>query len=436
MTKMRCLLLLAALSLAIAAGAQQTATGPNETTAAYQAWMLSCLDGLQQDLPQITASADTAADLYLNQAHSLLLAGAPGFASEAYGRAGGIMPIEWIKYWRRPDERAAVLYALREEALPEDYQIIRRLVGQGCQVILFARKSLLEEAQKEGIKPLGVVDLHAAAHGGLFAAPDGQWLVPTDPIARMAAEWVWQGEFVAACTRRGKMPAMWKSNGAEEGMVWNNLYRRRRFHDTAPSAVPPGVLGQAYLDAVRRDLRTLYASESGRIVQVAQWAVEARAAGRTAYTFSNGHGALLDPGSPHDPRYFRQLSTEEYTVDPAVTLAPGDVILYIGQGGMPVEWGAFANRDVPGDWRKAGVKLAWSFGNLWTREFCRQVALIKPDEPFLDQHFAYADASVWIEGYPMGILPDSGITSEAVLWLATAEVFGRLQPPPPPAPAK
>ncbi len=435
MLKLRPVLVLAALLLAALALTRETNAAPAETTAAYQQWMLSCLDGLQQDLPQIAASAEAAAELYIEQDYPLVLAGAPGFVSEAYGRAGGIMPIQSIKWWRRPNRAAVVLYALREEALPEDYQTIGRLVERGSKIILFARRQLLEAAEEAGIQPLAVVDIHAAEHGGLFPAADGQWLVPTDPIARMAAEWVWLGEFVGACTRLGKMPTMWKSNGAEGGMAWNDTYRRRRFHDEVPSVVAPGALGQAYLEVVRNHLSTLYASEGGRIVQVAQWALEARAAGRVAYTFANGHGVLLDPGGPHDPQYFRQLSTEDYTVDPAVTLAPGDVILYIGQGGMPIEWGAFEGKDLPGDWRRAGVKLAWSFGNLWTSEFCRNVALIEPEEPFIDQHFSYADASVWIEGYPMGILPDSGIASEAVLWLATAEVHGRLQPAAAPAAA-
>jgi len=426
MSKMRLLLPFAALLLAVSALAQETGAGPQETTQAYQRWMLSCLEALRQNLPQITASAEAAADLYVNQDYDLVLSGAEGFCSEAYGRAGGMMPIEWTRYWRQRGP-GVVLYALREEALADDYQRISRLVERGCRIILFARKALLEEAQKAGIQPLGAVDIHAAEHGGLFATAQGEWEVPTDPLARMAAEWVWLGEFVAACTRQGKMPTMWKSMGAENAAAWNDKWREQRYHDSVPAVVALGVIGQAYLDAVRNSLRALYAYERGRIVQVAQWAVEARAAGRTAYTFCNGHGPLLDPGCPHDPQYFRQLSTRRYTVDPAVALQAGDVILYIGQGGMPVEWGSFADRDLPGDWRKAGVRVAWSFGNLWTREFCRQVAMIAPQEPFLDQHLPYGDGAVWIEDYEIPILPVSGITSEAVLWLATAEVHGRLK---------
>lgn len=428
MTKTRFILPPVALLLVTAAFAQVPDALPQETTQAYQRWMLSCLDALQQDLPQITASAEAAADLYLNQNYSLVLSGADGFCSEAYGRAGGIMPIEWTRYWRG-EEPGVVLYALREEALPDDYQRIGRLVERGCRIILFARKPLLDEAERAGIEPLAVVDIHAAEHGGLFPAAEGEWVVPTDAIARMMAEWTWIGEFVAACTRQGKMPTMWKSMGSENAAAWNDKWREQRYHDSVPAVVAPGVLGRAYLEAVRNSLRALYSYEVGRITQVAQWAVEARAAGRTAYTFCNGHGPLLDPGCPHDPQYFRQLSTRRYTVDPRVTLQAGDVILYIGQGGMPVEWGSFAGRDLPGDWRKAGVRVAWSFGNLWTREFCRQVAMIGPDEPFLDQHFPYGDGAVWIDGYDIPILPVSGITSEAVLWLATAEVHGRLQAP-------
>ncbi len=422
------ILLLTALLLISPVFAGEALRGPQGTTAAYQGWMLSCLDDLAQDLPQITASAEQAADLYVNQNHALVLGGAEGFVSEAFGRAGGMMPIMALWQWRRSPGPAVVLYALREEALAQDWQSLGRLVERGGKIILFARRALLTEAERAGIRPLAVVDIHAAEQGGLFRAGGGQWLVPTDPVARMAAEWAWIGEFIAACTRVGRMPTMWKSMGAEGGAAWNEQHRDQRFHQTVPAVVPPGALGRAYLDRVRSDLRTLYAAEIGRIVKVADWAMQAREAGRAVYTFANGHGPLRDPGCPHDPRYFRQLSTPDYTVDPAVTLAAGDVILYIGQGGMPVEWGSFAQRDLPGDWRRTGVLVAWSFGNLWSAEFCRHVAMIKPDEPFIDQHFAYGDATVWIDGYPIAILPDSGITSEAVLWLATAEIHGRLFP--------
>ncbi|MHB9130246.1 MAG: hypothetical protein ACYDBB_04030 [Armatimonadota bacterium] len=420
------LLLGSSLAVSLAAGDIAVNYGQTAQTDLYQQWMLSCLDGLEKDLPQITASAEAVAELYVKQDHALVLGGVESFASEAYGRAGGIMPIDWLKYRRWRNRPVVLFYALREEAAADDYQVITRETARGGKVILLGRKAQLDDAVKAGIAPLGVVDIHAAEHNGLFQSADGQWLVPTDPIARLAAEWVWQAEFVAACTRLGKMPTMWKSNGGEGGLLWNEKYRGKRFHETLPTVVAPGVLGKAYLDALRSDLRTLYAVELGRIVQVARWAVEARAAGRTAYTFSNGHGALLDPGCLHDPRYFRQLSTTEYTVDPAVTLAAGDVILYIAQGGMPIEWGAFANRDLPGDWRKAGVKLAWSFGNLQTREFSRNIALIQPNEPFIDQHFRFADGAIWLDGYGIPLFPDSGITSEAVLWLATAEVYGKL----------
>ena len=41
-------------------------------------------------------------------------------------------------------------------------------------------------------------------------APDGQWQVPTGPTANLVSGWAFIAEFVAACLRHGKMPAMYQ----------------------------------------------------------------------------------------------------------------------------------------------------------------------------------------------------------------------------------
>lgn len=429
-------LILLISTLNLLGGAQAPSAGQTALTDAYQQWMLSCLDAQEKEIPLITASAEKAAALYVNENYELVLAGEDGFVSEMYGRAGGIIPIQSLQWWRRGRQpHGVLLYCLREGALQEDIATIQRLNNDGCQTILLGRPALTDEAVKAGVQTIAIINTYAAPHGGLFQAGD-QWVVPTDQIARMSAEWSWLGEFIAACTRLGKMPIIWKSNGAEGGMDWNNKYRRNRYFDNIPTVIPAGKLAKDYLTETRKDLLVLYANELKRIVTVAQWALDARAAGHTVYTYSNGHAALNDPGCLHDPGYFKQFAKMNPPVDSNVVIKPGDVIYYIAQGGMPVEWGEFAKRNFPEEWRKGGAKIAWSFGNLYTPDFVRHIGLIKPDELFIDQHFAYADAAVWVDNFAIGLLANSGITSEALLWLTTAEVHGRLTLPAQPAPAK
>ena len=374
-------------------------------------------------MPKITGSAEKAAERFVKDDATLVLAGDGGFVSEAYGRASGLMDVE--AWTGKEGHESVYLFALRPNALDEDFKRIKQITAAGDQVIVFGRETLLAEARKAGVTAMAEVETHAAPNGGLFQAKDANWVVPTDSIALVVAEWTWTGEFVAACTRLGKMPAMWKSLGAEGGKEWAAKYKGKRFHDHAVSVVGPGVAGKAFLTTLRKNLQDLYEKEQDKILEVAAWAAQAIKDGKGVYTFALGHGIGSHTGCPNDPKYFRQICQGWFDEDPAVTIKPGDVLFFIGQGGLPIEWGGFEKKDLPGKWRKQGARLAWSFGNLQTKEFERHKAMIPQNELFIDQHFAFADGLVNIPGFEIAILPGSGITSEAVLWTATAAVHSQ-----------
>jgi uncharacterized phosphosugar-binding protein len=396
----------------------------NSGARAYQTWMMACLDAHQIDLPKLTISAERAAELFVMKNATLTLAGDEGFVSEAFGRAGGLMTIG--RWGGETGATMVILYALRHAKLAEDVARIKMATAAGSMVVLFAPESDLATARGAGLNGLAEVRTHAAPHGGLFEGKDGVWAVPTETVALMIAEWVWIGEFIAACTRHGQMPAVWKSFGAEGGEAWAVKYRGKRYHDHFPSVVAPGVAGTQFIRELRLVLKALYNEERANLLALADWTVRALKNGKSAYIFVVGHCIRHHIGVERDPRYFRLFSKDWFYEDPAVVINPGDVILCIGQGGLPVEWGGFSKQDLPGKWRSQGAKIAWSFGNLRDSEFARQKAMIPQAELFIDQRFTLGDGLVEIPNFEIGVLPASGITSEAVFWLATAEVHSRI----------
>src|SRR5436190_2030257 len=67
---------------------------------------------------------------------------------------------------------------------------------------------LLERAQKACSV---LLDNHAPADDGLFKDKSGKAFIPTFTTANPVVAWAWCAELFAACTRRGKTPAMYKS---------------------------------------------------------------------------------------------------------------------------------------------------------------------------------------------------------------------------------
>jgi len=105
---------------------------------------------------------------------------------------------------------------------------------------------------------------------------------------------------------------------------------------------------------------------------------------------------------------------------PGIQLGPGDFLLYIGFGGMP-DYGSFEKHDYLNAWRAAGLRIAWCFGDMNHETFDAGFRQIRKGEPFIDQHMYQGDAAVQFSGYEIPILPTSGVTAEAVLWMVTAE---------------
>jgi hypothetical protein len=399
------------------------ARGQTRAIEAYYRHADDVLAGLEKQIPQIVPVAEAMAKQYVDHADfGLAVDGYAPFFCELQGRAGGIMTC--AGWW--PMERASVgkwkgvvLLALRDGMLKDDAAAIAVYAKAGCRVVLFGTTAMLEAARGAGV-----------VSDGQVVVPSGDGRDPATPsyaFRSMAAGWVWTAEFVAACTRAGKMPVMFQSISIPSGMerlktyetTWdqNPAASYRKFHDTAPPPVPAKQLSRAYLKEVREHLAKVTKAQKKQLAEAAHTIAQARAAHRRIYLYTNTHslGSLVN--DPKLQNLFTPItgakirSTE--TTRP-VGFENGDVLLGIGYDFIPND----ANNDFLADAaRPAGVRCIWSAASYFPDRVTHP-----PGELFLDQHWELGDAVVQMPGYDIPILPASGLLSMTMFDAIFAEV--------------
>ena len=391
---------------------------------AYFSWIQTNIDAQEKNLPAITASADAAAEKYVAGEWDLCASGDFGVVGEAVGRSGGVMSFRWgspISQYIKPGAKQIVLLALREDHYEVYLKEVReRLADASSFVILMGSSSLLERARKDGFPHSAAIDNQAAPGEGLFPAAGGSRAVSTSPVANLAALWTWTGEFVAACTRRGKMPVLYQSFGVPGAKDRAEKLKGVRFEEQAPAPIKPGVLGKAYLNASSSDLETFYKAERDNLQKASRLAFETARQGHKVYAFLHGHAIVMDQLTyPSSAGIFTQLNPNNwFAQNPKFTLGQGDFVLCVG----------YASRFHDGDFnawddsaRKAGATLVWSFTDYQAGEV---QAVRDAGELWINQYWAYGDAVVEIPGYELKAFPTSGLIAMAVLRLVEAGVFG------------
>ncbi|HOY57586.1 MAG TPA: hypothetical protein PK640_05530 [Verrucomicrobiota bacterium] len=325
----------------------------------------------------ITQSAEQAAGDFL-AGGNLWAAGRQGdFVAEACGRAGGLMSVAPLGE-PSPTNRDVILFAVPGRLVESD-------------------SDKITQWEKKGVR---VVGFHSPA--GVFADR-----FPLDTVANVSDLWIWTGEFVAACTRRGKMPVLYQSYGLPGGPERGKKYQGKRFHDDLViQPIGPGVLGREYLSQISRMLAGIQSTQMPRIVQAAQWWRQASSNSSTILV--TGH---MFPRHAEDPRSipcgrFEQAPAweDKVLVDAA---HPPEFVLYLGYQYGPrklVDWAG-----------ASGVKLVYT-----------TVQPVQPAQPasnivYLNLGWPLTDACVRVPGYDVPIMPASGVLQAAIYWALASE---------------
>ena len=413
----------------IAATAGEGASAPAEACGGaetYYRWLMGCLDGIENDLPQITRCAEAAARVHVGGG-AIGIAGDTSFVYEGFGRSGGLMSLAT----QRPDMRIR-LTGLVDAGAYKGAGPSATKDSDGWVHIGFGNRRVLERALAGGAPFDFAVHNHSAEHNGLFPAGDGTWVVPTVQNANVVALWVWTGEFAAACTRLGKMPLMFQGFaaggkeralrlGCPEVLTGDGGGSKKLFHDKPPKPVAAGVAGREYLRQLRAILKRVHDLEMEDIRRAAAVAAEARQKGHVFYLVPDGGHAFFYQGRPCNTNYWvlpgKKTHWENWTNPAKDVFQTGDAVLYVGYLSV--------NTRHVDTVRAAGATFMASFSSIaGSRDDSGPPGNrgMRPDELLIDQHWPFGDAAVQFPGYDIRILPPSGVIGEAIIQMVTSEL--------------
>lgn len=328
-------------------------------------------------LPALTQSAERAAVKFLTGGNLWVAGRQPDFLAEASQRAGGLMSIAPLAD-HVPTNHDVILYATPGSLDDNDQKLLEGWRGKGATVVTFCSPA------------------------GLFRGK-----FPVDTVVNVAELWTWTGEFVASCTRSGKMPVLYQSYGLPGGYKRAKKYQGKRFHDDLSiSPIGPGVLGKEYIDQLQRTLARIQETELGKMDRAAMWWRQAK----SATTLVTGH---MFPAHSQDPRtihicdFVRVPAREDKEL---LGVNPADFIFYLGY--------QFAPQKLLDEAKQKPIKLVYT-----------DVQPGQPAEPSENiLHIAPAwpldDGCVSVPGYDIPILPASGVVQAAIYWTIASKAFG------------
>ena len=372
----------------------------------YCDWAIEVTNRCEQELARYTEVAEIIAERHVR-------GGSIGFpiewqalAQDLWGRSGGLIHIGFSRLWkedRAAEEQVNDVGIVGYDTNPGagDLVALQKLKSRGVYLVGFGPRQLssLREivATCDAWFDTGlagddrVVDLGSgkrAGHGNVAVnAIQGATLI---------------AEVVGAITRRGKMPTMWKGYAFSDGRDWGAKYLgKMQFHDDYQ--IPPlaaGELGGRFLRQICYPIQRLRA-QSGKLRQAATILSDEIATGRKIYVVWQGHMPPTYIGKYENDRWAVPVELHPYVpqqVEKYRQAVPdGALVLNLGYHGLdPIE--AAVRREkhhrvihMSGD----HPDRAWQPGD----ESQLQV----------DLGFAFGDACVSIDGYPIRLFAPSGI---------------------------
>lgn len=382
------------------------------------------LDQTAARLQGITKLAELMADRYERGG----LLGFPWIGStleqELYGRAGGLMHIGLDRPWkaeRTKEEQAldAMIYSWDDAPNDGDLRRLQEDKAKGLYLIGFGPRAAAALAPHVAACDAWI-DTGAGEDDRAVPLRDGHRTGKTNHFSNAVNGWCFIAEFVSALTRRGKMPAMWKAWITIDGREWSEKYfHKTQFHsDYKVPPLPPGELGTRYLERIRYLVERLQRTELADIRSFAADIAAERRAGRKTTVASSGHMAMNWIARRDDAVWAVNHEVHDNVESQMQSFLKGTP-----DGGLVLRLDAYG--------------LHRSVNELFQRKKQR-VLLITSENPRpeftvpagfthkVDMGYAHGDACVPLDGYPIPILPPSGVMMVAAYESLNAEVIALL----------
>jgi hypothetical protein len=361
----------------------------------------------RDDLPQLIPLAEKCADQLIETSVIGSHENPDWGISEVIGRAGGLMKMAW---GLKPDQRGVLFYFPTQKC--ED---LEQLLAGKSYVYAVCPRKVLERGRDSKGQPYDLTKLAGILGGpmpdqGLYPDAKGVLSAPAYQMGQLVRVWAFTGELVAACTRKGKMPMIWKSVTLPDAGEWNEPLQAKRkqgvvFHDDLTvKPVPAGYMAKAYLDAVARDV-TSFRQTVPAFQRAGRAMAQALRDGHRIHVLVGGHAF---PGLIESRPVF-QMPT--YFADYAETvkdqLQPGDAQVVIPYRSVPME-------PMAGTLDKVSTIVG--------AQSIPEGLADKPNVITFTTRWIRGDALVPIEGYPVNVLPESSFVQATAFFCMTAEM--------------
>ncbi|MBT4223083.1 MAG: hypothetical protein HOD72_01320 [Opitutae bacterium] len=377
------------------------------------------LDRIEKNLPQFTELGERTAERYER-------GGLVGFhwlgatlEQELIGRSGGLMHIGFDRPWKdkklRADaEKAQDLAVVAWDADPKPNDLKRLQQFKAADQFVLGFGSKRNPRLTEHMK---VCD----AWVDLGTEPKDSDPGKLNHVVGAVSGWVWMAETIAAHTRKGRMPTMWKSWAMEDGQDWSDrFFRKVKYHkDFSVAPIPKGELAKAFLDRIRSQLLALENTQLSTLHGFADSIAKETKAGRRTVVASSGHMVMYYVGKYSDSAWADNIEVHENVqsqLNNFKTKAP--------QGGLVLRLGYFGlSPKVDNLFKAKKSRVLLMAAENPRADFAAH--LNYPDR--VDLGLAFGDACVPIDGYPIPLFPPSGIVKAAAYETLNLEVLHRLK---------
>lgn len=429
--RIRCALLLLALGLLLAGcdGARdEAAAAPTTPAGEYAAFVLRCCDETEARIPELTALAEKVAEMHAGGGMLGVVwdppaaTGPQGPQYEIKGRSGGFAALDvnlakQLPNADRTKDVAIVGYQRAPE--PGDVEALKKY-REKFFIIAFGPKELPALAECVTLCDAWI-DTGLGADDRAVTLPDGTRAGRGNALVNVLNAWAFLGELTAALTRRRKMPVLLKSHMWEDSKAWNERYRgKANFHDDQEmQPLPAGTVSREYLRQIRGLVTTFAATQQAAVEQAAEMIVEELRQGRKTVVAQTGHTTFDMVGKYEDVAWAQPIVL--YATGGRVKQYPeltpdGALVLRLGYSGMEPTLVDLLRQ------KKQRVMIITSTHGV-RPEY--QV----PDDyaPVIDTGWAFGDACVQIEGYPIRVFPPSGVMQIVAYQAVNVEVLARIQ---------
>ena len=385
------------------------------------------------DIPKITRIAEICAQRHIRGGHLRLSWNSQGFVDEIWGRSGGMVHLgdgREFKSDRTPEERSQDIVFVGWQRAPTMNKVdeLKERKAYGAYLIGFGPWAMPELKEYSDLCDAWF-DTGFGSDDRVVAIPDGTGAGRGNMLLNMLQGWSFFGEFVAALTREGKMPPMWQAYLYEEGVAWGNRYlTKMQFHDDVQVApIPPGELARHYVDHMEGLFAKLAREQMVNINKAVDLIVAEHKQGRKTVCATMGHTPYTYVCAYEGKKWgvnanlhsFMQHQVDGYSAD----TADGALVLRVGYFGTNSKI-----LDIFED-KKQRVMFI-SAGTERDGDINERGVTIKavPDDTlaYIDMGMQFGDAALALEGYPIRILPPSGLMQLVAYECVNVEALTRL----------